>query len=127
MMLETFETPAMYVAKQAALSLYALGRTTGIAVDSGEGASHAVPFYEGYAVPNGITTLDVAGRDVTTYLMLLLSDRGCSFSTTAEIEIVRDIKEKLAYVALDFQGELDAATTIQSVDKSYRLPDGQVG
>ena len=37
---ETFNMPAMYVAIQAVLPLYASGRTTGIVMDSGDGISH---------------------------------------------------------------------------------------
>merc|ERR1719397_1294662 len=98
-MFETFNMPAMYVAIQAVLSLYASGRTTGLVMDSGDGVSHCVPVYEGYALPHAILRLDLA---------------------------VREVKEKLCYVALDFEQEMSTAAASTSLEKSYELPDGQV-
>jgi actin beta/gamma 1 len=123
LMFDTFNVPAMYISMQAILSLYASGRTTGIVVDSGDGVTHIVPVYEGFAISHAIHRSDIGGRDVTDYLRRLLRQRGYSLSSSAEREIVRDIKERLCYVALDPEKELKLAEKVSGMEKTYTLPD----
>jgi len=121
-----YNVPACFVAVQAVLSLYAAGRITGIVLDSGDGVSHTVPIYEGYPLLHAIKRLNLAGRDITTNLGKLLQYRGFDFTTSAEKECVRDIKEQVCYVALNYEEEV-AKHTQSSADfaKIFELPDGR--
>lgn len=124
---ETFNVPALHTSIQAVLSLYASGRTTGIVLDSGDGVSHAVPVYEGFAMPSSIQRIDVAGRDVTEYLQTLLRKSGYIFHTSAEKEVVRLIKESVSYVAHDPKKEERDWIGVkpnESKFAEYVLPDG---
>ncbi|XP_007436928.1 actin, clone 302-like [Python bivittatus] len=122
-MFESFNTPAVYLAIQAVLSLYASGRTSGIAMDIKYDRMDAVPVSEGYSLPHCLLRMDVGGNDLTDFLMRMLNERGYRFNP-GEREIVEDIKEKLCYVALDFNKEMASATP-SSLEKPYELPDGQ--
>ena len=96
-------------------------------LDSGDGVSHAVPVYEGFAVPSSIRRIDVAGRDVTEYMQTLLRKAGYIFHTSAEKEVVRMIKEKVSYVAADPKREEKEWSAGKSGDGKiveYVLPDG---
>jgi actin len=124
-MFETFKVPAMYVCTQEALSLYCSARTSGLVVSCGAEVSHAVPVYEGYTLPHNILRLDVGGRNLDDYMMKIMNGRGYDFSTSADREILRDLKEKKCYVSLDFAKE-NATKASSELDKAYELPDGQV-
>lgn len=121
---ETFGCPALFVSNQAILSLYASGKITGVVLDSGDGVTHAVPVYEGFALPHAVMRSDVAGRDVTDHLMLQLRRTGHVFHTSSEREVVRTIKEKECYVALNPQKEENLEHDKTSTQHQFRLPDG---
>ncbi|KAL0568645.1 Actin-related protein 2 [Marasmius crinis-equi] len=124
-MFEEYGFGGVYVAIQAVLTLYAQGLTTGVVVDSGDGVTHIVPVYDGFDLPHLTRRLDIAGRDVTRYLIKLLLMRGYAFNRTADFETVREIKEKLCYVSydLDLDTRLSEETTV--LVESYQLPDGR--
>eukprot|EP00064_Thunnus_orientalis_P018932 superscaffoldBa00004530_g19041 len=117
---ETFNVPALFISMQAVLSLYATGRTTGVVLDSGDGVTHVVPIYEGFAIPHSIMRVDIAGRDVSRYLRLLLRKEGYNFNTSAEFEVVRTIKERACYLSLNPQKD----ETLETEKAQYVLPDG---
>ena len=118
---ESFNVPAMYCAPQAILSLYASGRSTGLVLDCGDGVTHVVPVYEGFALPHAVERADIAGRDVTDRLQLLLRRGGCALQTSSEREVVREIKEECCRVSFNPRAEPSAGAV-----QDYRLPDGEV-
>jgi len=125
-MFDTFNVPGLYIAIQAVLSLYSAGKFTGIVCDSGDGVTHLVPIFDGYALTFSILRINLAGRDLTDHFVKILSERGLHLTTSAEREIVKDIKEKLCYVALDFDQELAESKTSSSKEATYEMPDGNI-
>jgi len=125
-MFEKYGFNGVYCAIQAVLVLYAQGLLTGVVVDSGDGVTHIVPVYEGFSLPHLTRRLDVAGRDVTRYLIKLLLLRGYAFNRTADFETVRQIKEKLCYCGYDLDLEKRLALETTVLVEPYTLPDGRI-
>ncbi|VDN11792.1 unnamed protein product [Dibothriocephalus latus] len=125
-MFEKYGFNAVHIAIQATLTLYAQGLMTGVVVDSGDGVTHICPVYSGHTMTHLTKRLDVAGRDITRYLIKLLLLRGYAFNQTADFETIRQMKEKLCYVAYDLQQEQSLALDTTVLVKKYTLPDGRV-
>merc|ERR1719350_2656105 len=125
-MFEKYGFDSAYIAIQAVLTLYAQGLLTGVVVDSGDGVTHICPVYEGFALPHLTKRLDIAGRDVTRYLIKLLLLRGYAFNHTADFETVRLMKEKLCYVGYDIATEQKLAQETTFLVEPYTLPDSRV-
>lgn len=120
---DEFKVPGFVVFTQAVLALYAAGRTTGLVCDSGDGISHIVVVYDGYSIGHANQRMDLAGRDMTEYIQKYLSEDGHSFQSSSEKEIARDIKERLCYVAMNFEEEMQRFENDKSKLKEYELPD----
>eukprot|EP00282_Hemiselmis_andersenii_P037417 CAMPEP_0169442212 /NCGR_PEP_ID=MMETSP1042-20121227/8705_1 /TAXON_ID=464988 /ORGANISM="Hemiselmis andersenii, Strain CCMP1180" /LENGTH=381 /DNA_ID=CAMNT_0009553365 /DNA_START=205 /DNA_END=1347 /DNA_ORIENTATION=- len=125
-MFENYGFEGVNISVQAMLTLYAQGLLTGVVVDSGDGVTHIIPVWEGFAIPHLTRRINLAGRNITDYLIKLLHQRGYSFNRTADFETVRQIKEQLAYVAFDAKEEQRLAEETTVVVKPYTLPDGRV-
>ncbi|XP_058017414.1 actin-related protein T2-like [Ahaetulla prasina] len=119
LMFESFKVPALYLAIQATLALYTSARTTGLVLDSGDGVTHAVPIYDGYCLPHGVSRLPLAGRDVTDYFANLLLENNPGLVTRGKKTMLRLIKENFCYVALDPKREAQ-----KKVEETVKMPDG---
>ena len=127
-MFETFNSPAMYVAIQAVLSLYASGRTTGIVFDSGDGVSHTqFPSMRAMLFPMPSLRLDLAGRD-SDRLPHENSDRDVATPSPPQLSVrsCETSKKSSATSLLTSSKKCNTAASSSSLEKSYELPDGQV-
>ena len=123
-MFDTFNVPGLYIGISSALTMYAAGKFTGLVVEIGDSVAHIVPVADGYALPHSTLRLNLAGRDLTDYLVKLLSDKGVRLTTSAERELVRGLKEQCCYVALDFEGESNKSKRGGTQPRACQLPDG---
>jgi len=121
---DTFGAPALFMSAQAVLPLYAMGKTTGVVLNSGDGVTHAVPVYEGFVVPHAVMRSDIAGRDVTEELAKLFRRSGPIFHTSAEKEVVKKIKETECYCSMNAAKEEQVEHDKSSGQHQYKLPDG---
>ncbi|KAH9515318.1 Major actin [Bulinus truncatus] len=116
-MFEKFQVPAFYIANQAVLSLYHAGRVTGTVVDVGGGVTSVVPIFEGFSIGEAAVKMDLAGSDVTEYLIKLLADKGTNLTSPANKLTANQIKEKLCFVAQQQQATSAPPSTFELPDK----------
>lgn len=113
---EHLSAPAMYLANQLVLSLYASGLTVGMCLSSGFSVTQAAAIYEGCLLAHTVQELDIGGQSLTDNLQKLLRDnKGHNFNSSSGWQIVNNMKEKMAYVA---QGKLKIGV-IFTISKSF--------
>jgi actin-related protein len=120
LMFESYKVSAFYAMQQCVLSLFASGRTRGIVLESGHGSSHAVPIFEGYALPHATLHLNVGGFDITKHLEFLLSKSGHSLKSHP-LAIFNDVKESNCYTVTGPEAPMP-----KEANKPFELPDGSV-
>lgn len=111
-MFETFNVPGLYIAVQAVLALAAswtskkaVRTLTGTVIDSGDGVTHVIPVAEGYVIGSSIKHIPLAGRDITSFVLTLLRERGESIPPAESLEVAKRIKEQYSYVCPDIAKE----------------------
>lgn len=123
-MFEEFSASQYFLANQAALALYASGRTEGVVLDSGDGLTRVIPFCAGEMVGGQAgKEMKLAGQALTDYLLRKLKERGVSLHSGSPREIVKPIKESMCYVHLEPRKE---DLTSDEGPEEFELPDGEV-
>jgi len=143
-MFKEFNVRALQIDIQPLLALYAYGKSTGMIVDIGHGLTQLVPIYRGFIIPKAAKIVPLGGQDITAYLIRLLMHKGYYLTTIMGMEIAKEIKERLCYVALDpkeeaerirrrkawpedlYTGIAEEGVEIKRAKGTYRLIDGTV-
>ncbi|XP_020265998.1 actin-related protein 8 isoform X2 [Asparagus officinalis] len=96
--------PAVCAINQAVLALYAARRTSGIVVNIGFHVTSIVPIMQGRVMHDvGVEVVGLGALKLTGYLKELMQQRNINFES---LYTVRAVKEKLCYVAADYNAEL---------------------
>ncbi|KAK8860398.1 hypothetical protein M9Y10_012062 [Tritrichomonas musculus] len=123
-MFETFNAAAYYTSCPEVFTLFSAGLTSGIAIDSGETLTDVLPVFECYPMYHVFSRLPIGGYQIDTYLKRLLLQSGIEIPDKKEMEILRDIKEKLCYVTSDLEEEQQKYEHVNEIEKTYQMPDG---
>lgn len=124
LMFEKFNIPLLSAVSQAALALYATGRTTGIALDSGHTQTQCVAVNQGRVMPDIILdTEKLTGLSMNSHLQnVFFNERDYVFgSGLDEKKVIQEIKEKLCCVALNYKLEIQS----KRKEIEFKLPDGK--
>jgi actin, other eukaryote len=122
---ETYQMPSIVIFPSAVMALVNAGLSTGMVVEIGEGMAFVVPIHQGEVLNYAVNRIALGGVDVNENLKNFLMQEGVSLNYSAQKEILRDIKEKLCYVAEDVTAE-SANAYKMNIRRPYTLPDGSV-
>ncbi|MCA9515817.1 MAG: actin family protein, partial [Myxococcales bacterium] len=124
LMFEKLQVPAFYLMADAALTCYAAGRTTCLALTSPDGTQIAV-VYDGYVLPFSVMSVPVGRADIALLAMKLVGDRLGHAFAARDREAFAAIIEQRGFVALDFDADEQKAAAGSELDVTVTLPDGQ--
>lgn len=121
---ESFHVENFYSSITSVLALYSTGKTTGIVLESGEGITHSVPIFEGFAIPYATIKLDIGGYDLTNHLVSLFKEGGINVGSEISPELFNQIKEKKCFVTFDYDTSIKEYQKNKTRELCTTLPDG---
>ncbi|MFX1489499.1 MAG: hypothetical protein ACFFBI_10145 [Promethearchaeota archaeon] len=101
LLFETHQVKSLIMMPTPLLSLFSVGLTTGLIIESGDGLTWICPIINGQMIEHSVQKLPLAGVDVNQNLKNLLMREGINIASSAVDEIIQDIKEKNCYFVLD--------------------------
>lgn len=113
------------VVDAAVAAAAAVGRTTALVVDIGAAGTRVSAVHRGRPV-GPVARSAIGGRDITNHLLHRLTQRGYTFTGRAERGLVQVIKERLCFVALDYDDARKRAEDTSAIEETCELPDGRV-
>ncbi len=116
---ETHQINSLIMVPSPILSCFSVGLTTGLVIESGDGITWIVPIINGQIISQAVQRLNLAGMDVSNNLKALMMREGINISSSAQDEIIREIKEKNCYFVIDPEHPGKAGDNVE-----YPMPDG---
>ncbi len=110
---------------QAKLTIIYEGKDSGLVLDSGDGVTHCIPVVSNTIEHHNIVRLNIAGRHITDYLIRLLQVKGYAFNSSADFEIVREIKEKFCLVSPNIEEDRRLERETAFYNSFYKLSSGK--
>ena len=120
-MFEHFNAKGLYMEYPGILSLYSEGKFDGFSIDLGDMVSNFIPIIDGKYIPYNIIRFDIGGRDITEFVKNSIMHKIQKYLPNVQKDIIKEIKEKACYVALEFEEELKS---VEPFD--YEMPDGEI-
>ncbi|KJH40371.1 Actin [Dictyocaulus viviparus] len=92
-MFEKYNIPAFFLCKNAVLTAFANGRTSGLVVDSGATQTSAIPVYDGYAVTHAVVRSSIGGDIICEQLQLMLNEQNIDLVPVYKIGGKEEVNE----------------------------------
>jgi actin len=112
----------------AVASLFAGGRTYGVAVEMGHSSTNVVPVFGGLILKHAQHVSNYGGKDATRLInsYLLANNHDLQQKGLEVVSTIEAIKEKIMYCSLDFPSAIESNIPLEIEESHIELPDGTI-